>query len=141
MNLERQSILEHLTDLRTCLVRSLIALASGMGVALCFSKQIFRLLQGPMIASLPEGSSFIATGPIEPMVTYLKVGLLAGAFLASPLIFYFVWRFVAPGLHVNERKWTLAFVVASSLFFIGGALFGYFVVFPLGFKFFVSTLA
>ena len=70
--------------------------------------------------------------------TYLKVALVSGVLLAAPFLFYELWMFVAPGLYRNEKKLVVPFVVSSTILFVGGALFGYFVVFPLGFKFFVG---
>lgn len=133
--------MEHLLELRTRLIRSLLALLAGMLVSLYFAKDIFRLLQRPLLDVMPSGSGFIATSPLEAFITYLKVALLAGVFLSSPFILYQIWRFVAPALYKNEKKIATSFVFSSSLFFIGGALFGYYAIFPIGFKFFVSALA
>ena len=141
MTAPKLTLTEHLVELRTRLIRSLIVLAVGTGIAAFYSKEIFALLQQPLLTTLPEGASFITTNPIEPMVTYLKVALLAGVFFSSPFIFYQLWRFVAPGLLAHEKKWAIAFVTAATLFFVGGALFGYFVIFPVGFRFFVLILA
>jgi len=140
MNLEKQSLIQHLTDLRTCLIRSLIALGISMMACLYFSKEIFRFLQQPLLKVMPQGASFIATNPLEALITYLKVALLAGIFLASPFILYQIWRFVAPALYKNEKKLAFSFVLFASVFFIGGAWFGYAVIFPIGFKFFVTAL-
>lgn len=140
MTEERQTLIQHLTDLRTALIRSSIALTISMLACLYFSKGIFRFLQAPLLKVMPEGTSFIATNPLEGMVTYLKVALLAGVFAAAPVILYQVWTFVAPALYKNEKKMAFAFVLFSSAFFIGGAWFGYAVIFPVGFKFFVAAL-
>ncbi len=137
---ERQSLIQHLTDLRTGLIRSFIALGVSMAACLAFSQKIFRFLQEPLLKVMPEGTTFIATSPLEGLITYLKVALLAGVFAASPVILYQVWRFVAPALYKNEKKAAFAFVLFSSIFFIGGAWFGYAVIFPVGFKFFVAAL-
>ena len=81
---------------------------------------------------------FIYTYPPEAFFAHVKVALVAGVFLASPYIFYQLWVFVAPGLYSHERKWVVPMAVISALFFVTGALFGYFVVFPFGFDFFAS---
>ncbi len=140
MSEEKQSLIQHLTDLRTCLIRSLIALAIGMLLCLYFSKEIFRFLQKPLLAAMPSGSGFIATSPLEALITYLKVALLAGVFMSSPAILYNVWRFIAPALYKNEKRLAASFVFLSTLFFVGGAMFGYYLIFPVGFKFFVAAL-
>lgn len=137
----KQTLIEHLTDLRRCLVHSAIYLLAGLAACLYFSKDIFRLLQKPLLEAMPSGSGFIATSPLEALVTYLKVSFLAAIFLTSPLVLYQIWRFVAPALYVNEKRLALLFVFSTTLFFVGGALFGYFIIFPVGFKFFVATLA
>lgn len=132
--------LEHLADLRKSLLKSIVVLLLCFGVCTFFAKEIYHYLTQPLLQALPENSHFIATHPIEAWLTYLKVGLLAGFFLSSPLIFYQIWRFASPGLIKKEKTYTISFVLLSSLFFIGGALFGYFFVFPYGFTYFVSIL-
>lgn len=136
----KQTLLEHLTDLRGCFIRSFIALGLGTLATLLFSREIFHFLQGPLLDVMPSGSGFIATTPLEAFITYLKAALLAGIFLASPFILYQVWRFIAPGLYAHEKKTAALFVMLATVFFAGGGFFGYFVIFPVGFKFFVSAL-
>jgi sec-independent protein translocase protein TatC len=111
-----------------------------MLICLYFSKEIFHFLQKPLLDVMPSGSVFIAVSPLEAFITYLKVSLLAGIFLSSPFVLYQVWRFVAPALYVKEKKMAVSFVFFTTLFFVGGALFGYFLIFPVGFKFFVAAL-
>lgn len=137
---KKLALIEHLRELRVCLIRSLIALVCGTLASLYFSKEIFRVLQEPLLRVMSPGSGFIATSPLEGFMTYLKVSLLAGIFLSSPFVIHQIWRFVAPALYKKEKRVTLLFVVLSTLFFAGGALFGYFVIFPAGFRFFVTAL-
>lgn len=139
-NKESESFLDHLIALRKSLVKSLIALVLTSGVCLFFAKDFYTILIQPLKKSLPEDSFFITTHPLEAWMTYLKVGLLAGVFFACPIIFYQLWKFVAPGLIKREKKYAWFFVLFSSLFFVGGALFGYFYVFPFGFAYFISIL-
>jgi sec-independent protein translocase protein TatC len=101
----------------------------------------FEILMRPLIAVLPEGTSFIFTSPTEAFFTYLKVAILAAVFLASPYIVYQIWAFVSPGLYKKERGILLPVAFFSALFFVGGACFGYFIVFPWGFKFLISSFA
>lgn len=140
MNDSKLTLVEHLAELRTRLIWSILAIVLCMGATLFYSKELFALLQQPLLQILPAGSTFIATNPIEAMTTYLKVALLAGFFLSSPFLFYQLWRFAAPGLLAREKKIALLFVFFSTLFFVGGAFFGYFLIFPIGFKFFVLLL-
>lgn len=127
------TFLEHLTELRARILRSLLAVAAGAVVSLIFCKQLYALLQQPMLQVLPEGSFFIATAPFESYKVYFKISLLGGILLASPIIFYQFWSFVSPGLNKNEKKFLLPFAFASAIFFTGGAVFGYYIVFPAGF--------
>jgi sec-independent protein translocase protein TatC len=87
---------------------------------------------------METGDKIIFTGLPEAFFTYLKVAFLSGIILAAPVIFYQFWIFVAPGLYKKEKRLLIPIVTLSTLFFVGGALFGYFVVFPYGFKFFLG---
>lgn len=131
------TLLEHLQELRVRLVRCMVAAVVGFAACYGFSKQIFGLLMEPMTKVL-DTSTFIYTYPPEAFFTYLKVSLVAGIFLTSPYLFYQFWQFVAPGLYDEERKWLVPISFCSAIFFVTGALFGYFVVFPFGFEFFAS---
>jgi sec-independent protein translocase protein TatC len=135
---EKQTFIEHLEELRKRLIISLIAVGIGFGISYIFSKEIFQLLMIPLIKALPPGASMIFTSLPEAFFTYLKVALLAGLFVASPVVLYQVWLFVAPALYSKEKKYVIPFVIFSTILFIGGAAFGYFIVFPYGFKFFMS---
>jgi sec-independent protein translocase protein TatC len=92
----------------------------------------------PLLTAMPPDEKLIYTGLPEAFFTYLKVAFLAGILLAIPIIMYQFWMFIAPGLYNKEKRWALPIVFLSSVFFLGGALFGYFVVFPFGFKFFMG---
>jgi len=124
----------HLAELRKTLIVSVIAVAIGFAVSYNYSKELFMLLAKP----LPPNTSFAFTRLIEPFFTYLKVSLLTGIFLASPVLIYEIWVFIAPGLHENERKWVWPIVFSSTALFIGGVLFGYFLVLPFGYSYFLS---
>jgi sec-independent protein translocase protein TatC len=134
------SFLGHLRELRRCLIRSSIALAIGISITLYFSKELFSILTHPLEKALPQGSHFIATTPFESYMVYLKTSALAGFLLATPYLAIEVWRFISPGLYKNEKRMIVPIAILSALFFVGGALFGYFVVFPTGFKFVVDIL-
>ncbi len=134
-------LIDHLDELRRCLVRIAITLGIGAVAGLIFAKPIYRILAVPMQQSLPEGAFFIATEPIEAFMAYIKVGLLTGLFFSIPFIFYYLWSFIAPALYRREKVGGVFFVGFTSFFFIGGALFGYFVVFPTSFRFFITLLS
>ncbi len=132
------SFLEHLEELRKRLTVSLIAIAAGFFVSWWKAKEIFRFLQAPVTEVLPAGTKLAYTQLTEPFMLYLNIALLAGVFLASPVVLHQVWLFIAPGLYRHERRWAAPFVIASVLFFVGGGYFGYKVAFPMVAKFLVS---
>ncbi len=131
-------ITEHLGALRKVLIRGFIAVGICCAATLYFSKELFNLLTYPLQSALPSDSHFIATTPFESYMVYLKTSALAGFLLALPYIAFEAWRFIAPGLYKSERRLTLVVALLSGFFFVGGALFGYFVVFPAGFRFAVE---
>jgi sec-independent protein translocase protein TatC len=131
-------ITNHLEELRWRLIKCFLAIAVGFCITYSFSEQIFKLLTWPLVRAMPPGGKLIYTSLQEAFVTYLKVSFFAGIVLATPVIFYQVWKFVMPGLYKNERKYIFWFVVSACFFFLLGASFAFFVVFPFGFKFFLS---
>jgi len=140
MSDEKMPFTQHLEELRRRLIICFIAVAVGFLISYFFKERIFEWLMKPLLQVLPEGESqkLIYTAPHEAFVTYLKVAFIAGIGLASPVILFQLWRFIAPGLYQDEKRYLLPTVFFSTLFFVGGALFGYFIVFPFGFQFFVS---
>ncbi len=132
------SFLEHLEELRRRFVRIFIACGIGFLACYSFAKPLFSLLMQPLVVTLPPDSTLIFTSLPEGFVTYLKVAFVAGIFVVSPYIFSQIWGFVAPGLYEHERKWMIPLAFLSAFFFVGGALFGYYVVFPFGCEFFMG---
>ncbi|WP_373497779.1 twin-arginine translocase subunit TatC [Desulfococcus sp.] len=135
---ERMPFTSHLEELRERLIKSFIAVGVGFLVAYGFKDRIFEILMRPLVKVMGQGDTLIYTGLPEAFFTYLKVAFLAGIMAASPVILYQFWMFVAPGLYRKERKFLLPIVILSTFFFVGGALFGYFFVFPIGFEFFLG---
>lgn len=129
---------EHLEELRRRLIACFIAVAVGFALSYAFKERLFYILTQPLITVMKQGETLIYTGLPEAFFTFLKVSLLSGLILASPVIIYQFWMFVAPGLYDREKRLLIPIVLLSSVFFIGGALFGYFIVFPLGFQFFLG---
>jgi len=128
----------HLEELRRRLIICLVAVAVGFGVCYGFKEKLFALLARPLESHLPPGSAMQYIGIPEAFLTYLKICLFGGLILALPVVLYEIWKFVAPGLYVQERRYVLPFVLFSTLFFLAGASFCYFVVFPFVFQFFMS---
>ncbi len=132
------TFLQHLEELRRRFVRIFIACGIGFLACYSFAKPLFSMLMAPLVAVLPPDSTLIFTSLPEGFVTYLKVAFVAGIFAVSPYIFAQVWGFIAPGLYEHERKWMIPLAFLSAFFFVGGALFGYYVVFPFGCEFFMG---
>jgi len=135
---EKQPFLSHLEELRKRLIACAIAAGIGFILSYIFAEHLFQILMSPLKAQLPEGDKLIYTNLPEMFLTYLKSALVSGILVSSPYIFYQLWMFIAPGLYQRERKYVIPFVIFSTILFVGGALFGYFVVFPFGFKFFLG---
>jgi sec-independent protein translocase protein TatC len=132
----------HLVELRDRLIRAVIAVAIAF-IALCIwpgPAGLYDLLAAPLVAHLPKGATLIATNVISPILVPLKI-TLAGAFmLALPVVLYQVWAFVAPGLYSHEKKLVLPLVVSSTILFVGGVAFCYFLVIP-GMSQFIQSFA
>jgi sec-independent protein translocase protein TatC len=138
MSNNTQPFLAHLEELRKRLVVCAIAVGAGFVISYIFSKQLFSILTLPLTKVLPPESTLIFTSLPEMFIAYIKVALIAGIILAAPVIFYEIWMFIAPGLYRKEKRYFIPFVLFSTILFVVGSLFGYFVVFPYGFKFFIS---
>jgi sec-independent protein translocase protein TatC len=134
------SLRDHLIELRKRLKWALIWLLLGFAASYYWSQQIFHFLMLPVFAALPEGEKALHfASSIEPFLIYLKVGLYAGLFVASPFIFWQIWLFVAPGLYRRERRKIVPFVAAATLFFLGGSVFSYVVILPPTFDFLIKN--
>ncbi len=128
----------HLEELRKRIIRCIVAVFLGFLGSYAFAEQIFNILVKPLKAELPPESLLIYTGLPEAFFVYLKLSLFAGIFLASPVLLREIWCFVAPGLYDKEKRYVYPFVIFSTVCFTIGVLFGYLVVFPIAFKFFIS---
>lgn len=134
----RMSFLEHLDELRKRLIRCVIGIVVGVIVSFAFIDRIFAFVLQPLYERLPQGSTFITTEGPEYFMLYLKVGLLAGLFVAMPYILWQLWLFVAPGLYAHEKRYAIPFVIMASTFFFGGSAFAHYLAFPWTWQFFVD---
>jgi sec-independent protein translocase protein TatC len=134
----RMSFLDHLDELRTRLVRALLAVVAGFVIAFAFIERLFGFIMRPLQAVLPDGGKLVYTEPAEAFLLYMKVAALVGLLLATPVVLYQVWMFVAPGLYANEKKFAIPFVLFATLFFIAGAAFSHYMVFPWAWQFFAG---
>ena len=134
----KMSLTEHLIELRKRLTNSLIAIGIGFFVCYFFKDWLFSVLTKPLTNALPKSSYLIYTGLTQAFFTYMKIAFFASLILTSPFIIYQVWKFISPALLPNEKKYVVPFVACSTALFLSGVLFGYFVVLPPAFEFFVS---
>jgi len=135
---EKMSLTDHLTDLRKRLVRACIAIGIGFFACYYYKDWLFDIITRPLTAVLPKNSYLIYTGLTEAFFVYMKLAIFASLIITSPFVLYQIWKFIAPGLLPDEKKYVVPFVISSSLLFIGGVLFGYLVALPPAFEFFVS---
>lgn len=135
----RAPLLDHLIELRTRLVRAVMALAVGFAVCFYFADEILGFLVQPLKNAFPQGEGqLIFTKLPEVFFVELKVGLFAGFMVSFPIIANQLWAFIAPGLYAREKKAFLPFLIATPVLFIGGASLAYFVVMPTAFKWFLG---
>lgn len=132
------TFLEHLEDLRKRIWYSFVAIFVTVIPAWFFAKQVFEILARPVTKFLPEGQSLAFTNLTDPFFLYMKTAFLTAIFVAAPFLFLQVWYFVAPGLYQKERKYIIPFVTMTTVFFSGGAVFAYLVVFPFACNFFLT---
>ncbi len=134
----KMSFLEHLDELRTRIIYALISLAVGAAVAFIFIQRIYDFVMRPMQEMLPAGGKLIFTEAPEAFMLYIRIGIIAGLIIASPLILWQVWLFIAPALYAKERRFAIPFVLFATIGCVAGAAFGHYVVFPLMWKFFAT---
>jgi len=135
---EKTSFISHLEELRKRLVISIIAIAVGFTLCCFIDQKLVDILIKPLKGALPPGTHLIFTGVSEAFFVYLKISFIAGIALASPVILFEIWCFIAPGLFDHEKKYVLPFVSFSTLLFVSGVLFCYYLALPMAFQFFMS---
>ncbi len=126
-----QAMIEHLIELRSRILRSLLAVLLVFLCLVAFANQIYDGLSAPLRAQLPEGGTMIATDVISPLMAPLKFTFFVSAMLAMPYVLYQAWAFIAPGLYANERRFALPIFATSVLLFYAGIAFAYFVIIRL----------
>jgi sec-independent protein translocase protein TatC len=122
----------HLIELRDRMIRALIAVGIAFAALMAWpgAGALYDLLAAPLVAHLPQGATLIATNVISPILVPLKITLMAAFMLALPIVLYQVWAFVAPGLYSHEKRMVLPLVVSSTILFLVGVAFCYFLVIP-----------
>ena len=130
-----QPLIEHLLELRRRLMWTIGGLLLCFLALMPFAQQLYTFAAQPLMATLPAGTSMIATDVIAPFFVPVKVTLMAAFLLSLPHTLYQVWAFIAPALYQNEKRLVMPLVLSSVLLFFAGMAFAYFLVFPLVFKF------
>ncbi|MBP7258279.1 MAG: twin-arginine translocase subunit TatC [Neisseria sp.] len=130
-----QPLIEHLLELRRRLMWTIGGLLLCFLALMPFAQQLYTFVAQPLMATLPAGTSMIATDVIAPFFVPVKVTLMAAFLLSLPHTLYQVWAFIAPALYQNEKRLVMPLVLSSVLLFFAGMAFAYFLVFPLVFKF------
>src|SRR3954451_2153957 len=134
----RMSFLEHLDELRKRIVNSAIAIGVCVVLGFAFINRIVDFILAPTRSALPPGVKMIYTEPGEAFGLYIQISLIMGVVLASPLIMYQVWKFIAPGLYSNEKRLAIPFVLFTTIGFVLGASFNHYVSFPFMMKYFAT---
>ena len=132
------SFLEHLDELRKRIISALLGVVVGVLISFAFIQRIVNFIWGPMRKVLPPGVKLIYTEPAEAFSLYIQISLLAGALLSAPWIMYQVWKFISPGLHSNEKKFAVPFVVFTTVGLLFGAAFNHYIAFPFMIRFLAS---
>ena len=135
-NQTKSTFVPHLLELRNRLSKILLFVLIIFVMLIPFSGEVYNMLSIPLLNALPSGSEMIAIDVASPFLTPFKLVIYLSLFIAIPYILYHIWSFVAPGLYSHEKKLVLPLIISSSFLFYLGALFAYFVVFPLIFVFF-----
>src|SRR5881275_285512 len=134
----QETFISHLIELRSRLLRAIVAVFIVLAALFPFAKDIYAALAKPLLRVLPQGSTMIATDVTGTFLVPLKVTLMAAFLLALPYVLYQAWAFVAPGLYQHEKRLVIPVLVSSFLFFLVGMAFAYFFVFPIAFGFFAG---
>ena len=130
---------EHLGELRSRLVKAILAVLVLFCIAMGFANQILEFLQGPLKAALPPGAQALHfTSPLEPFIAQIKVAILISLIAGCPVWLYQFWRFIEPALYQHEKKYILPFTLMSVLLFMSGVAFCFFIMLPFGLSFLIN---
>ena len=137
--MNNESISSHLLELRSRLIRVIICLGVLFIAGIPFASEIYGFVASPLLSTLPEGSSMIATQVTSPFMAPIKLVLFAALLITMPYLFYEVWMFMSPGLYKNEKTFVMPLMITTIILFTAGIAFAYFIVCPIIFKFFIAS--
>jgi len=135
------SFLDHLEELRRRIIYSVLAVGAAFFVGWWKAERIFAFMQAPIMTALHAhklDEKLVYTNPTDPFNMYLKIGFIAGLFIASPFVLYQVWAFIAPGLYRHERRYIMPFLFSTVGLFLAGGAFGYKMVYPAALDFLIG---
>jgi sec-independent protein translocase protein TatC len=135
------SFLDHLEELRKRIIYSLIAIAVGFFACWGYAERIFGVMQRPIMDALHRNGmpeKLVYLNPTEPFNLYLKIGALAGVFVASPVVLYQLWLFISPGLYRKEKRYVFPFMFSTVALFLAGGYFGFKLVYPQALDFLIG---
>jgi len=137
---KRMGFFEHIEEMRVRLFKCAVVFFVGFILSyFLFTEPVLDFLKAPLFAVLPEEQQKLYfTNLFENFLTHLKIAAYVSIALFSPFYFFQIWAFIAPGLHENEKKYALPFIVSGCFFFLLGASFAYYVLFPVAFQFFTQ---
>ncbi len=138
-NLAEGTLISHLLELRTRLMKALIAFIIALIPCAYYSNDLFTFVARPIQAKLPKGATLIATGVMSPFMTPFKLSMFVAVFVAMPYMLYQVWSFIAPGLYKHEKRFAIPLLASSVVLFYLGIGFAYQFVFPVVFTYFANT--
>lgn len=133
-----QPLVEHLLELRSCILKSIVAVLIVFLGLFAFANEIYEFISAPLQRFLPEESTMIATDVAAPFLTPFKLTLYTAIYISIPFILYQLWYFIGPALYSKEKRVAIPILLSSIVLFYLGTAFAYFVVFPLVFQFFTS---
>ncbi|WP_019528379.1 twin-arginine translocase subunit TatC [Dasania marina] len=134
-----QSLIDHLTELRDRLLRSVLAILLVFICLFAFANDIYAFVSEPLRSLLPAGTTMIATDVASPFLTPFKLTLVASLVIAMPFVLFQAWGFIAPGMYKHEKRIAIPLFISSVVLFYAGLAFAYYVVFPLVFGFFSAV--
>ena len=135
-----QSLIEHLVELRSRILKSLLSVVILFLPLFYFANDLYTYIAKPLRAFMPEGTTMIATEVASPFLTPFKLSIVMALFLAVPYILHQLWSFIAPGLYANEKRIAMPLLLSSIILFYAGIAFAFYLVFPLVFGFFTSVV-
>lgn len=133
--------LDHLEELRRRILYSIVAVAAGFFACWGYAEKIYEIMQRPIMVALQHNGiseKLVYLNPTEPFNLYIKIGAMAGLFVASPFVLYQIWLFISPGLYRHEKRYVLPFMFSTVGLFLAGGYFGYKLVYPQALEFLIS---